>query len=109
MFLFNLKGEVVMGKGNKEVETLFIPKSAFSVYQINDLYTEFQNVLAKNEPITVSMESVESIDTLGLQLLVSLVKSATDKGLSFNCEGCNQSVEAFLGRAGIDKNIFKTN
>lgn len=98
-----------MRKNNKEVETFFTPKSAFTVYQINDLYAESQNILDKNKPITVSMESVESIDTLGLQLLVSLAKSASNKSLSFNCEGWSQNVESFLNRAGIDKNIFKTN
>lgn len=66
------KGAVLQLKGN------------LSIYEVTGIREELLAALAKQKSITVDLQQVEEWDVAGLQLLVSMRKSATDSGVSLS-------------------------
>ena len=66
-----------------------------------DLHRMFRDSLTRNAGIEVDLSAVESCDAAVLQLLCSLRKSATVRGLRFRVSAVSQPIEAAAAALGI--------
>lgn len=85
----NNEEDVAMATSNSEKIVL---EEDVSIVQVAILKEAWLPVLDSGKDITIDASAVEDIDTAGLQLLLSLVKTAKDSGRSVTWDGPSEAV-----------------
>lgn len=85
------KGEIMT---DTESEILEVGDD-LSIVQVSRLKEEWVNYIDGGKDITIDASKVEDVDTAGMQLLASFVKSINDSGRNVNwCEASSEMQEA---------------
>ena len=72
-----------------------------TIYEVEKLKDVFLNLLA-NETVNLDMQKIEKIDIVGIQLLISFVKSAEAVGKKVNFENITESVQEQIASSSCE-------
>ena len=77
--------------------------SALTIYEVEEIKPLLEELLQTDSPITLNMQPIEKIDMVGVQLLISFVKSAhqLDKKTTFN--NLNETLIQFIEACNCTK------
>jgi len=70
--------------------------SELTIYEAENIHTIFINLLTTKEDIVLDMQSIEKIDMVGIQLLISLLNSLKSQDISVEFIHFKESILQYI-------------
>ncbi|WP_286269768.1 STAS domain-containing protein [Thalassotalea hakodatensis] len=75
--------------------TEIIISGELTIYSVMDIYQEYFKALKFKSLVVLKLAKIEEIDTAGMQLILSLVKTTIEEGKNFQISSTSSAIQDF--------------
>jgi anti-anti-sigma factor len=93
--------------GRKRNPTVFKIAEQFTIKDMAKYHKDFTKAVNEERDIVVDLNTTETIDFSGLQLLLGLKKSCKEKNLDISLENINEGTIKKIKLCGLENSLLK--
>lgn len=93
-------------KGSNEKQVTISISDSMSIYEATDIHKKLLNSLAEETTINIDLSEVKSCDVVGIQLLLSVIKTGKVKGKQITISNVSEAIQETSRLIGVPQEIL---